>query len=185
MIVYRTPTLSEAGALAELGRTSFVDAFGDLYSAEDLDQFLRETKSDAVMLEQLSDPRIVFRVAEREGDMVGFCKLVLDCSLDFDFGERSAMELANLYLRGSETGGGVGSALMDWAKLEAERHGYDLIALSVWQGNHAGQRFYRRHGFEWLADTVFIVGQQVDEEYLFALDMNASQSVNHSFTAAS
>ena len=176
MIDYRTPTAADAVPLAELGRSSFVDAFGHLYSADDLNQFLREEKSASVMAEQLADPRLLFRVAEKDGHMVGFCKLGLDCKFDVDLGGRKAMELGNLYMRGSATGGGVGSAMMDWAITEAEARQYDMIVLSVWQGNHAGHRFYRRHGFEWLADTTFLVGSQVDEEYLFGLDLQEKRS---------
>lgn len=171
MIRYRAPTLADMLPLAELGRTSFVDAFAHLYSTEDLEQFLRESKSDDVVAGQLANPKFIFHIAERDGDMVGFCKLGLESSFTVDLGGRKAMELANLYLRGAETGGGVGSALLEWAISEARARDYDMIVLSVWQGNHAAQRFYRRYGFEWLMDTVFIVGKQVDQEFLFALDL--------------
>ena len=46
--------------------------------------------------------------------------------------------------------------------------GADEIQLSVWSGNDGAQRFYRRYGFEKVADIDFWVGQQRDEEHLFA-----------------
>ena len=60
------------------------------------------------------------------------------------------------------------SALMDWALAEAGALGADEIQLSVWSGNTDAQRFYQRYGFARVADTHFWVGEQCDEEFLFA-----------------
>jgi len=57
---------------------------------------------------------------------------------------------------------------MDWALAEALGFGADEVQLSVWSGNHGAQRFYRRYGFEHVADIEFWVGEQCDEEFLFA-----------------
>ena len=42
------------------------------------------------------------------------------------------------------------------------------MQLSVWSGNDGAQRFYARHGFAKVADVTFRVGEQIDEEFLFA-----------------
>jgi diamine N-acetyltransferase len=167
MITYRTPGPDDAQALADLGRTSFVDAFGHLYSEADLNAFLEQVYSKASLDAELANPKRLFRVAESDGQMIGYCKLGLELSLDYDPGEARAMELKQLYLRGQQTGSGIGAAFMEWALGEASERGYDEVILSVWSENHGAQRFYSRHGFEKIGDTIFMVGQQRDEEYLF------------------
>jgi diamine N-acetyltransferase len=169
MIISRTPTTADAEALAELGASSFVDAFGTLYSASDLSSFLEQAYSVDAVTADLANPNRLFRVAEEEGEMVGYCKLGLDYSFDFDLGGRKAMDLKQLYLRGSTTGKGVGSTFMAWAIDEARVRHFDAVVLSVYSGNIAGQRFYRRHGFTKWSDTYFMVGAQRDEEYLYGL----------------
>ncbi len=169
MMIFRTPTIADAVALAELGASSFVDAFGSLYSASDLASYLEQAYSVDAVAAELSDPNRLFRVAEEHGLMVGYCKLGLDPSFDYDMNGCRGMELKQLYLRGSTTGKGVGSTFMDWAIGEARTRHYDAVVLSVYSGNIAGQRFYHRHGFTKWADTYFMVGTQRDDEYLFGL----------------
>lgn len=173
-ITYRTPELSDARALAALGRQSFVDAFAHLYSNENLNRFLDETYSVQAVETDLASPRRLFRIAEEDGVLFGYCKLGLDYGFDFDIGARKAMELKQLYLLGQRTGSGVGSSLTHWAIAEAKQRSYDDIILSVYSENFGAQRFYKRHGFTHIADTYFMVGDHRDEEFLFGLTLNAA-----------
>lgn len=169
MIDYRAATPADAEALAELGRTSFIDAFGHLYSIEDLNSFLESTYTPEIAAADIANPMRLFRIAESGGQMLGYCKLGFDKSLDYDAGDRRVVELKQLYLRGRQTGSGIGGALMDWAVSEARARNADEVVLSVWSENHGAQRFYKRHGFEKVGDTIFMVGNQRDEEFLFGL----------------
>ena len=83
-----------------------------------------------------------------------------------DLQSREAAELG--LVDAGASGGGIGAALMDWALAEARTFGADEIQLSVWSGNEGAQRFYQRYGFEKVADIDFWVGQQRDDEFLFA-----------------
>jgi len=58
--------------------------------------------------------------------------------------------------------------LMDWAMAVAAERNADEMQLSVWSGNDGAQRFYARYGFAKVADITFRVGEQLDEEFLFA-----------------
>jgi diamine N-acetyltransferase len=173
-ITYRTPDLSDARALAALGRQSFVDAFAHLYSSENLNRFLDENYSVEALESDLANPRRIFRVVEEGGVLFGYCKLGLDYGFDFDIGARKAMELKQLYLLGGRTGSGVGSTLTHWAIAEAKQRGYDDIILSVYSENFGAQRFYQRHGFTHIADTYFMVGDHRDDEFLYGLSLTAA-----------
>jgi diamine N-acetyltransferase len=171
-VIYRSASPADAPALSELGATSFVDAFGDLYSKEDLSLFLESAYAPDVIAAEIANPDRVYRLAEEEGCLIGYCKLGLNGGFDHDFGGRRVLDLKQLYLRGGVTGKGLGSALMGWAIREARARNFDVVALSVYSGNHGGQRFYARHGFQKVADTYFMVGNQRDDEYLFALELD-------------
>lgn len=169
MILYRPAAPSDVPALAELGRTSFVDAFGHLYSAEDLGSFLEHAYSPELIEAEIANPARLYRVAERDGQLVGYCKIGFDITLEHDGKGRRVMELKQLYMRGNETGSGIGAALMTWALDEARARGFDDVILSVWSENYGAQRFYARHGFEKIGDTIFMVGNHRDEEHLMGL----------------
>lgn len=171
MITYRAPRRDEAAALATLGRDTFVETFGHLYRPEDLAAFLTSIYAEDSIARQLDSDRILYRLAEDAGQLVGYCKLGLDVSLDYDPGDKTVIELKQLYVYASHHGSGAGQALMDWTIAEAEARDADEILLSVWAENVRGHRFYQRNGFRWIADTYFMVGNHRDEEYLFLRSM--------------
>lgn len=167
MITYRAPLPNEAAALADLGCNTFVETFGHLYRPEDLADFLDDTYAPDHVAAQIANPRFLFRLAEDDGRLVGYSKIGLDISLDYDPGNRLVVELKQLYLMATHHGLGVAQALMDRVIAEAESHGADEIILSVWAENARAQRFYQRYGFEWIGDTHFMVGSHRDEEFLY------------------
>jgi diamine N-acetyltransferase len=174
-IIYRTPAPSEAATLAELSRTTFCDTFAHLYSAEDLNAFLDTHKTEAAFSRTLTDGRHIFQVAEQGGVLVGYCKLGLDGSLPgLPKGWRDGIELKELYLSSSVQGAGVGPALMAWAMDEAQARNAPTMVLSVWSGNDRAQRFYRKRGWQHIADTFFMVGNHRDDEYLYGLRLEAT-----------
>ena len=163
----RPATLDDVPALSALGRASFSDAFGHLYSAEDLAAFLAETHDEAVLGSEVAGDGCRHRLAVApDGTLLGYCKLRLPSKLAEHSDAHDPLELSQLYCASTATGQGVGAALMEWALGEARAGGHDAVHLSVYSGNHGAQRFYARYGFAKIADIHFRVGTQLDNEYL-------------------
>jgi diamine N-acetyltransferase len=167
--ILRSATAADVAGLSALGRDSFVAKFGHLYRPEDLAAFLEETHSPAAVAREIADRERRYRLAELEGRLVGYCKLAFPSTLAEHHDAVRPVEIKQLYAATDMTGRGIGAALMDWALAEARACGADAIQLSVWSGNEAAQRFYARYGFAKVADIGFRVGEQIDEEFLFAL----------------
>lgn len=165
----RPAATADAAALSELGARSFTQKFGHLYRPEDLASFLQESHSVAKVGGEIADPAMRIMLAEREGRLIGYCKLLMACGWPEHARGGRVIELKQLYTDPEATGQGIGARLMDWAMAEARRFGADEIQLSVWSGNVGAQKFYRRYGFDKAADIHFMVGEQRDEEFLFAL----------------
>lgn len=175
-VTYRTPAPDEAAALAELSRTTFIDTFAHLYAPDDLNAFLNAYKTEAAFANTLSDGRHIFLVAEIDGQLVGYCKLGLDATLDdVPLVWTGGIELKELYLRTGAQGAGVGPALMLWAMETARSLEAHKMVLSVWSENVRAQRFYERYGFQHIADTYFMVGNHRDDEFLFGLDLRKTE----------
>ncbi len=170
-IIYRDACADDIAALAELGRNSFIDAFGHLYAAADLNMFLEMVYSANAIAEDIANPERLHHIAEKDGVLLGYCKLGFTTNyteyLDDSHKGRKAMDLMQLYLAGGQTGSGIGSALMIWALEEGRARGYDDVLLSVYSENYGAQRFYARHGFTKIADIFFMVGNHRDDEYLY------------------
>lgn len=168
-VTLRPATPADAAPLARLGRDSFVAKFGTLYRPEDLAAFLEDTHSQAAVAAEIAHPARRYILAEREGELVAYCKLSLACGWPEYARGRRAIELKQLYTAPAMSGQGLGAALMDRVLAEARELGADEIQLSVWSENPGAQRFYARYGFEKMADIQFRVGEQLDDEFLFAL----------------
>lgn len=167
-MIYRAATPADVPALARLGRESFIHTFGHMYTPADLAAFLEQVHSDAAVAGDMADPMRLYRLAEEDGALAGYCKLGLATGWPEYARGAKAIELKQLYTAPNMSGRGIGAGLMDWALTEARARGADEIQLSVWSGNHGAQRFYARYGFEKIADITFAVGEQIDEEFLFA-----------------
>ena len=167
-LILRAAQPADIPALSQLATDSFVAKFGLLYRQAILAAFLAESLSEAAIVAELANPARVYRLAERSGKLVGYCKIGLTCGFpEYARGDK-VMELKQLYTAADATGGGIGKALMDWAMEQFALHGADEAQLSVYAHNAGAHRFYRRYGFDKVADITFRVGDHIDPEFLFA-----------------
>jgi len=166
-INYRAPRSDEAKALAALGRDSFREAFGHLYRPEDLALFEAQTYAPEIVAAEIVNPQRRYRIAEVDGQMIGYCKIGFDRSLDYDPGDQRIVELKQLYILSGHHGTGVAQMLTDWAVAEATAVDADGLLLSVYSDNPRGQRFYQKNGFVHIGDTYFMVGNHRDDEFLY------------------
>ena len=168
MLSYRTATAADAAALADLGRRTFTETFGHLYSAENLTAFLT-THSEESWREQLEDTSFVVRVAEAEGELVAYAKLGPP-SLPFD-PRGASLEVRQFYVLKPWHGQGIADELMRWAIDEAKARGAGDLYLSVFVDNHRARRFYERYGFEFVGIYAFMVGSHADEDHVMRLSL--------------
>ncbi|MEY4160007.1 MAG: hypothetical protein RLZZ136_628 [Pseudomonadota bacterium] len=164
----RAATAADIDAISKLGIDSFVAKFGYLYRPADLSDFLEEVHAPMAVAAELANPNRLYQLAERDGELLAYCKLGLTCGFPDHARGRNVIELKQLYTAPAATGLGIGAALMDWALGTAASRKCDEMQLSVWSGNDGAQRFYSRYGFAKVADITFAVGEQLDEEFLFA-----------------
>lgn len=171
MIRLRPACPQDALALAELGKATFISAFGHLYSHRDLADFLAITHAEDRIAAQIEDLDVLYCLAEDKSrrELVGYCKISKKIGVDYDPGPARAIELSQLYLDESQFGTGLAGRLMDWVISEARDRQCEEIILSVYAENVRAQAFYHRYGFAHIADTIFMVGEHCDAEYLYRL----------------
>lgn len=167
-MTFRLATPTDAAALADLGRRAFIVKFGHLYSAVNLAMFLDDTHTQAKVLKELADPQMRIAVIEQDGAIASFCKIVRSSGLPVHTVAKYPMEIKQLYTDPDLIGRGAGARLMAWALDQAEGWGADEMQLSVYADNPQAQAFYRKFGFEKVADIEFWVGDHCDPEFMFA-----------------
>lgn len=167
-ISYRIASAGDAAALAELGARTFTDTFGHLYQPDDLTIFLQNHSAENWDRE-LTDPAFEVRLAERDGELVGYVKLGPP-HLPFE-PRGEAAELRQLYVVEEVKGQGVADELIRWVIDRARDKRADHLYLSVFTENHRARRFYERHGFEPEGTYAFMVGNHADEDIVMRLKL--------------
>jgi GNAT superfamily N-acetyltransferase len=155
---------SDAEALAELGRDTFVATFGHLYPPEDLSEFLAATYTPECFAAALGEESCGIWIAEAGGEAIGYVQ-VGSCGLPHRDVTPGCGEIKRLYLRRERQNAGVGGALFSTALEWLERPGRTLW-IGVWSKNLGAQRFYARHGFVKVGEYEFPVGGTRDHEFI-------------------
>ncbi len=166
--ILRAANAADVPAISRLAIDSFIAKFGELYRPEDLATFLADALEEPAIAAELANPTRLYRLAEADGRLLGYCKIGLTCGFPEHARGARVMELKQLYTAPQATGQGIGGMLMDWAMAEFDARGADEVQLSVYSENFGAHRFYQRYGFAKVADITFRVGEQLDPEFLFA-----------------
>lgn len=170
-IVHRDATPADAALMADIGRRTFVETFGHLYTPENLAAFL-VNHSEAGWRGELEDPAYSVRIVEADGEAVAYAKIGPP-SLPFE-PRGPSIELRQIYVVGPWQGEGIAHALMRWAIDQAKARGARDLYLSVFVDNHRARRFYLRYGFTFVGTYAFMVGDHADEDHVMRLDLEGA-----------
>src|SRR4051812_18560068 len=134
MISLRRATLADAAALAQLSFETFWDAFAGhpMNSPADLDDYIRRAFTIERLEEEISDPKAIFTIAEIDGELGGYSKLLPD-SIEPGITAERPIELVRLYSHQRYLGKGIGKALMERCFDDARKIERDVIWLGVWE----------------------------------------------------
>ena len=156
-----------AALLCRLATKTFDQAFRKLNNPEDFDAYLSHAFSLDTISAEVSDNRVQFFVAFKEGEPVGYFKLYAGPAPEC-VAARPPVELARLYALKNQWGQGIGKAMMEKALALSRRQGYSTIWLSSWKKNHRGNTFYGKWGFETVGEQTFTLGADVQQDFILS-----------------
>jgi len=163
---------ADADALSAFAEGSFRHTFGDLYAPADLAAFLSSWNPPARIRAQIADRDWTIGLARGDdGAILGFIKLgPIDFDLPMGQPAADATELHQLYVDEAAKGRGIAAALIEWGIAWA-RERASILYLSVFTENARAQAFYRRYGFVDVGRNAFRVGDHIDEDRIWRLDL--------------
>jgi len=166
-IKIRQAVPEDAELLTDLAYTTFWDAFHDhpKNAPHDLEAYMQEAFSVEQIRSELGDENSIFLVAELDGELAGYAKLIFG-STEPDIIAEWPVELSRLYSHQKYLGKGVGQALMDACFARAKETGRDVIWLGVWEYNPRAQRFYEKNGFRLVGKHTFLLGSDPQTDLL-------------------
>jgi GNAT superfamily N-acetyltransferase len=167
--VIRPARDSDAQALADLGRQTFIDTFvtgfAIPYPPADLTAFLDASFSAETIRIKLKEPGAAWWVAERDGDLLAFANAGPN-TLPHPDGRPEHAELRRLYVSSAAQGLGLGTRLLAVALDWMTTHSTGPLWIGVWSGNLKAQKLYGAHGFEKAGEYQYPVGAWLDHEFI-------------------
>ena len=165
MINIRRAKLEDAAMLASVGWQAFDEAFGEhpKNHPDDMKFYRDEYFSAARIAADLSDEKIIYIIAEIEGETAGYAKIQFDSREDC-LADGKTIELCRLYALDRFIGKGAGKTLMLRFLEIGRENNCEIAWLGVWEFNFRAQKFYEKFGFEKCGEHVFQLGNdpQID-----------------------
>ena len=147
---------SDAAALSEFARSSFLNQFATDNTPDDMMQYCRESFSPEIQHGELTNPNLQVFILERASDrtILGYAMTRLGSS-EPCLTSTNCIELQRIYV---EPGKGYGTLLMRRCLQHALWLGRDHIWLGVWEHNPRAIKLYQRFGFVQCGTHEFLLG---------------------------
>ena len=165
MVTVGIATWKDAELIAEMSRQTFYDSFAKDNMKENMDKFMTEQFSKESLMKEVGAERNIFLLAYEAGEPVGYVRM-RENNIPPELGTDKAIEVARIYAVQTAIGKGVGRVLMEKCIDTAREKNHHTIWLGVWEHNQRAIDFYTRWGFEKFADHDFILGNDVQKDWL-------------------
>jgi len=166
----RYGTIEDAKMLSELGARTFYDTFAKDNTPENMDAYLKKSFSPEIQFNELSQPDVIFLIAESEGIATGYAQLILDSKRESLKGIKP-LEIRRIYATQEYLGKGIGKELMKAAIHEARERGCNRIWLDVWEKNPRAINFYKKWGFQEVGNQTFKLGDDLQNDFIMELEL--------------
>lgn len=164
-IVIRAATEKDAELVADLSRQTFYETFAPQNSKENMEKFMNEQFTRQKLMDEVSEPWLLFFLAFINSEPVGYVKL-RDGAVPLDMINQSCIEIARIYSVQDQIGKGVGKKLMETCHDIAKQRQKKILWLAVWERNQRAIDFYTRWGFEKFGEQDFLLGDDVQRDWL-------------------
>jgi diamine N-acetyltransferase len=166
-LTIRRGVSADARLLADLGASTFRDAFAAENSPEDMELYVSMTYGVPQQRSELDNPEITTLLADVDGQLAGYAQLRAKAAPECVAGNRP-LELWRFYVAAPFHGRGVAHALMSSVVMEARARQAQTLWLAVWERNERAKAFYRKCGFVDVGSQVFVLGADVQSDRVMA-----------------
>jgi ribosomal protein S18 acetylase RimI-like enzyme len=176
-LTIRKATSADAQVLSDLALKIFLDTFGPQNTAEDLEIHRKKSYSGDIQLSEINDPSLTYLIAEVDGTAAGFAMIGQPRSESCSKFEKP-IELFRFYVDKAWHGKGIAQPLMQECESVARELGGRTICLSVWLENPRAIRFYEKIGFRKEGTQPYILGNDVQTDWVMARDIKQETNGN-------
>jgi ribosomal protein S18 acetylase RimI-like enzyme len=176
MIEITSVAKADLAALQTISQQTFTDAFSEVNSEENMQNYLNEQLSAEKLSKELADINSAFYFAKSNNKVIGYLKLNFGQS-QTEIKDTLAVEIERIYVLKEFYGKVVGKQLLETAIQISRQRKADYIWLGVWEHNQRAISFYRKFGFTEFGTHIFKLGneEQTDIMMKLAISDNSKQ----------
>ncbi len=163
----------DAELIADFSRKTFYDTFAPYNTPGDMDKFMNEQFTREALVKEAGNKAFTFFLAFIDDELAGYVKLN-ETKQRPEFENRPALEIARIYASNKMIGKGIGSALMQKSIDVAKERNKEVIWLGVWKENKTAIDFYKRWGFDIFGEQDFLLGDDLQKDWLMMKEINAN-----------
>jgi ribosomal protein S18 acetylase RimI-like enzyme len=130
-----------------------------------MDKFMNEQFTRSRLMEEVTAPDNIFIIAEINDEIAGYARMRESAPLP-ELDDLPSIEIVRIYAVQSGIGRGIGSALMKKCIDIAYEIGKRIIWLGVWEKNERAINFYIKWGFEKFGEHDFVLGNDVQRDWM-------------------
>jgi len=158
---------ADAEALSDFAKRSFIDAYGSSNTPAHVEAYVASAFDLDSIRSELDTDDVVYLLGRQADRLVAYVKLLTNQPID-ELPMAAPMQLERIYVDSGSQGGGRGAIMLGAALDVARETGSGALWLSAWEENVRAQAFYRRHGFEVVGQTHFMLGPERQEDVIMA-----------------
>jgi ribosomal protein S18 acetylase RimI-like enzyme len=161
---------SDAEVLANIGATSFTQAYGSHSNDADLESHISNYFNSSFVRDEIEQQNCRYLLSTVNGSPAGIAKF-RPAPCPVADGEQNAIELQQLYVLADMQGYGLGRRLVA-CLIDAARHtNANGIWLSAWQFADWATGFYRNIGFREIGKVDFRLGETIHTDLLMWMSL--------------
>lgn len=160
-------------AILSLSRQTFIETFGPVNSAENLQKYLSVSLTHETLAEELKNENSSFYFAVYQDRNVGYLKINSGDAQTEPQGDK-ALEIERIYVLKEFQGYKIGLLLMEFAIDFARKSSMEYIWLGVWEENVKAINFYTKYGFSTFDSHEFILGNSIQTDILMKCEVESS-----------
>ena len=172
-ISLRQCKIEDIDELRTLSIQTYYETFAAFNTPENMEEYLRCAFDREKLRRELSDKNSMFFFLLSDEKPAGYLK-VNEAPSQTDVNDPASLEIERIYVSGGFQGEGLGRYLMEQAIRMAVERKKKYVWLGVWEKNEKAIRFYERNGFCQIGTHSFVMGEDVQTDYIMRKDLSIS-----------
>ncbi|UII23452.1 GNAT family N-acetyltransferase [Fulvivirga ligni] len=169
-IFFEKAEIEDVKLLLNLAIKTFRDTYSDKNTKEDMEIYVASEFTPEKILSELENEDIEYHFAKIDDEIVGYLKVNFgDCQTEKD--HPNTVELARVYVVKDYQGRKIGNSLIAKAMDIGRQRNAKYLWLGVWEENQKAIRFYERNGFTIFGKHSFLLGEDLQEDWLMKYDL--------------